>query len=599
MTTRCRRTAALCAFVAMPMLFLMLAGCFQRESIRVQDAGDGDMFGAVTTDKSRYNPGDPVRYTLKLNRRDGNGTLLVRYKHLDRIVEETEIQWDGSPEIRWEWKPPADDFKGYLTEIFLKQGSAVVDHANIAVDVSSDWGKFPRYGYLADFMTMEQAKREAVIDRLNRFHINGIQFYDWQWKHHLPLKIESGKPAATWPDIANREVSFETVKSYIDLAHERNMTAMNYNLLYGAYEDAEQDGVKKEWGLYKDPLHEHPDLHRLPDSWASDIVLMDPANPEWQRYLIEKEKEVFRHLPFDGWHVDQLGERGYLWTYDGKEVNLPATYGQFLQAAKKALDVDYVMNAVGQYGQGVIAAQAPVKFLYTEVWDDRPDYRHLKEIIDQNEKFGKGKLNTVLAAYMNYNRSNSPGEFNTPGVLLTDAVIFASGGSHLELGENMLSKEYFPHKKLTIPAKLEEQLVHYYDFLVAYQNLLRDRAQESNLKVTATNGTVLSGKAELGKVWTFAKRQENRSIVHFINFTGVEHMKWKDTNATQKEPGLKENVEIVVEADKKVNRVWMASPDFYNGSPVGLDFEQSGGRLRLTLPHLKYWDMLVMEYEEE
>jgi dextranase len=57
----------------------------------------------------------------------------------------------------------------------------------------------------------------------------------------------------------------------------------------------------------------------------------------------------------------------------------------------------------------------------------------------------------VFAAYLNYNKADNGGSgdkmMNTPGVLLTDAVMFALGGSHLELGDHMLSREYFrlPH----------------------------------------------------------------------------------------------------------------------------------------------------------
>ena len=90
---------------------------------------------------------------------------------------------------------------------------------------------------------MTQEEMTKVVNRLNRFHINGIQFYDWQYKHHEPVKMDGNKPAAEWPDIANRQVAYDTVKGYIDLAHGRNMKAMNYNLLFGAYEGAEADGV--------------------------------------------------------------------------------------------------------------------------------------------------------------------------------------------------------------------------------------------------------------------------------------------------------------------------------------------------------------------
>src|SRR5690606_10832339 len=263
------------------------------------------------------------------------------------------------------------------------QGKELVDQLNIAVDVSSDWGKFPRYGYLADFMAMDVQEQEQIIDKLNRYRINGVQFYDWQWKHHIPLKLEGEQPASQWPEIANRLVSYDTVKNYIDLAHEKNMMAMNYNLLFGAFEDAEQDGVQREWGLFKDPLLKTQDKHPLPDSWASDIMLYNPANTDWQQYLLNEEKKVFQHLPFDGWHVDQLGDRGVLYDGDAQKINLAETYVPFLQKAKQELGVDLVMNAVGQFGQANIA-QAPVQFLYTEVWDGHPQYRNLKDIVDQN-----------------------------------------------------------------------------------------------------------------------------------------------------------------------------------------------------------------------
>jgi dextranase len=575
----------------------VLTGCMGEKMIKPQDAGEESILRSVTTDKARYAPGEDVTFRLELA--PGNvseGKLVVQYKHLNELVERTELEWNGETAVEWQWAPPEEDYRGYLAEIYLQTGSTAADHMNIAIDVSSDWGKFPRYGYLADFGPMSEDEQQAVIDRLNRFHINGVQFYDWQWKHHMPLKLENGAPAAQWKDIANRPVFFETVKRYIDLAHEKNMKAMNYNLLFGAYEDAEKDGVSPAWGMFKDPLGTTQDRHPLPEDWASDIMLMDPANEHWKAYLFEQQQIVFEHLPFDGWHVDQLGDRGMLWNADSEKIDLGTAYLDFLQDAKAAIDVEYVMNAVSQYGQAYIA-KAPVKFLYTEVWDSHPQYKHLKDIIDQNQKFSNGELNTVLAAYMNYDHADSAGEFNTAGVLLTDAVIFASGGAHIELGENMLAKEYFPNRNLTIPAELEAQLIHYYDFLTAYQNLLRDSVKNAELKAASAN-VELSAQAEKGKVWAFAKEKEGTQIIHLINFTDAVHMNWNDADATQKEPSLKENIEISVAVDRKAERVWFASPDFYNGSPVDLDFQQQGGELKVTLPMLKYWDMLVIECQE-
>ncbi|MFD2671328.1 glycoside hydrolase family 66 protein [Marinicrinis sediminis] len=584
------------AIIVAAGLTVSVAGCSQDKEMSIMEVQSNGWIQGITTDLARYEPGTPVQFTLQADSQVDGSKLLVRYKHMNEVLKEETHELSGE-ELTWSWTPPKDDFRGYMVETFIQQDGSYIDQENIAVDVSSDWGKYPRYGYLADFHEMEDEERKQVIERLNRFHINGIQFYDWQYTHHIPLKWESeGVPAQTWPDIANRPVSYETVEDYIDLAHAYNMKAMNYNLLFGAYEGAEADGVKKEWGMFKDPKAKTQDTHPLPDSWASDIYLLNPANEEWQQYLFETEKEVFELLPFDGWHVDQLGDRGLRFDAKGKKIDLAQSYAPFLNNAKSEIDVDYVMNAVGQYGQAFLATQAPVKFLYTEVWGGHPQYRNLKGIIDENLRYSKGKLGTVLAAYMNYDHANAQGEFNTPGVLLTDAVIFAAGGSHLELGENMLAKEYFPNKNLSIPNELEQALVRYYDFAVAYENVLRDELEEIELTVTSEQMEI-SADAEKGKVWSFAKQKDNRTMIHLINFSDAVHMTWNDAVANQSEPQLKEQVEVTVEMSEKVSQVWMATPDAYEGSAVPVEFEQEGDQVKLTLPSLKYWDMIVMETE--
>ncbi|GGM38795.1 cycloisomaltooligosaccharide glucanotransferase [Paraliobacillus quinghaiensis] len=554
----------------------------------------GKWLGKLSTDLAAYKPGETVTLQMLLQEDVQEGKLVVNYKHLDESVYHQEVELNGEKEITWSWTPDDKDFMGYMVEVVLMQKNKPVDFKTIAVDVSSDWSKFPRYGYLADFPEMDEKEQAAVIENLNRYHINGIQFYDWQDRHDKPLKVENGEVATEWQDIANRKVSKKTVETYIKIAHENNMKAMNYNLLFGGNNNYEELGVKKEWGIYKDSNGKVQDFHPLPEQWKTDIFLFDPSNQGWQDFIFEQEKEVFEHLAFDGWHVDQLGSRGDVWDWNGEKLNLPSTYGPFMENAKERLQVDLVLNAVSQYGQAQIA-QSPVEFLYTESWE-HTYYKQLKELIDQNNMLSGGKLNTVLAAYMNYDLADSPGEFNTPGVLLTDAVIFASGGAHIELGENMLAKEYFPNKSLTITEELKEQLVNYYDFSVAYQNLLRDGAVEVEKEVNSTSDVSISNQAQKGSIWNFAKERDNKDILHFINFTDATTMEWKDNQGNQAEPERKEDISITVNVDKEVSNVWMASPDFYNGAAVDLEYQQEGDQLTFTLPSLKYWDMVVVEY---
>lgn len=568
-------------------------------TIRVEEIPRGEAIGMVRTDKARYDPGEEVLFTADLPAVDQGVKLLARYKHLNRVVDKQWVEAEG-PVVSWSWTPPPQDFAGYLAEVVVFQGEEATAQMNIAVDVSSDWTHFPRYGFLSDFGPMKEERIEALLDRLNRFHLNGIQFYDWQYKHHQPVRREGDGPADEWKDIANRPVAFRTVEAYIEEAHARNMAAMNYNLLFGAYEDAETDGADLAWGLYTEPLGERIDKHDLPASWASDILLMNPGNEEWRGYIFEEMQYAFDVLPFDGWHVDQLGSRGTRWDRRGVRIDLAKTYAPFLQHAKERLGgKTLVMNAVDQYGQGYIAGEAPVSFLYSEVWGTYPKYGDLKKIIDANRRMSGNRLNTVLAAYVNYQHAETPGMFNMPGVLLANAVIFASGGAHLELGEHMLSREYFPHDNLKMSAELERRLIAYYDFLVAYQNVLRGGLAEYRLEIESPDAAV-SGEAEQGAVWAFGKRSAERDVIQLVNLLDAVTMDWNDGHGTQAAPTVRNGLRLVVKPSSPgaVKEVWAASPDVYGGSPVEAKFEVlDDGRLEIVVDRLEYWSMAVMEYE--
>lgn len=285
---------------------------------------------------------------------------------------------------------------------------------------------------------------------LNRCHINGVQFQDWHNKHHWPLGGTREHLDEVYKDIANREVYTEVVKKYISTQHSLGMKSMFYNLCFGALDDAVSDGVKEEWYIFKNTGRMDKDSHDLPSSWKSNIFLLNPANTEWQAYIAQRNDDVYANLDFDGYQIDQLGNRGDRYDYDGNKVNLPKGYASFIEAMKqKHPDKRLVMNAVSSYGASQIAGTGKVDFLYNEVWGDEAGFKDLHTIIKANDQYGNHALKTVFAAYMNYDKAGSgTGEFNTPGVLLTDAVIFALGGSHLELGDHMLCREYFPSTAL-------------------------------------------------------------------------------------------------------------------------------------------------------
>ena len=588
----------LCAFL------LCFSGCAAKEaklpSPGAELPGQDRLIADFYTDKSAYRPGDEVRFTLELKnetQEEFKGKIEFAWYDLTQKTElpalEAQVDAGGEKTLELSWTPPEEDYRGYLVTALARTGKETVDRRNTAVDVSSDWSRYPRYGYLCEFGDLGEEEIEAVVSRLSRYHINGLQFYDWQDEHDKPLAGTREEPAEKWQDIAKRDVYAKTVSGYIEALHARNMMAANYNLMFGAYEDYEEKGAKKEWGLYQDEHHEVQDNHPLPN-WESSLYLMDPSNPEWQDYLLAREADVFAVYDFDVFHVDTLGYRGYVYDYEGEEVELSTSYGGFLQQAGERLGKRILLNPVNGYG-AMDAAQSCADFLYEEVWPGSyPEYAHLKQVADTNYDLSQNQKACVIAAYLNYEVAE--GEFNTNAVKLADAVLFASGAGHLELGDTgMLSSEYFPNRKLAVSEELARDLRDYYDFFTAYETVLRhpeDRREWNG----SLSGYQLGKDGEPGEVWMFGSENERFCTVQLINLLSRTDAGWRDDGNTCEDPLLVRDTELSLEVGEiTVKQVVLASPDIAGGTPYPLEYSLENGILKIQIPYLAYWDMILIE----
>lgn len=546
---------------------------------------------ALKTNKAVYSPGETITFTLT---EDLPVSLKVHYTHLGETVREETVSSNN-----WTWTAPADDFKGYLVYVSRSDDPEQKPLYSIAVDVSSEWTKFPRYGFVSKYDRMSQESIERNIENLSRFHINGVQFYDWKFDHQKPLAGSVEQPAESWPDLIGRTNYKSTVDGYIKAIHDKGMKAMFYNLLFGVLDNAASDGVSESWYIFKDQNRQEKDMHPLGPPFRSSIYLVNPANPEWITYINRRHQEVYDVFDFDGFHIDQLGNRGTVYDYDGNVVDLAQSYKPFIEATIEAFPNKYhVMNSVTQFGQEDPIGPSALDFLYTEVWDPFNSFDQLVGIIHDNYRFSGYTKNSVLAAYMNYARSNQVGFVNEPGVLLTNAVIFANGGAHLEIGEHYLTNEYFPNNNLQLRGTLKDKLITYYDFMVGYQNLLRDGGEMAIYPVHSVDAsvTVTNGSAVQGSVTTYGRKLADKDVIHFVNFANASTMEWRDTNGTQREPNTIVNLEAKIPVSKSVKKVWMASPDLQGGVAVELPLVQNGNELSISLPSLKYWDMVVIEY---
>lgn len=543
----------------------------------------------LSTDKAIYKPGETIRFNAKGDVPSG---ARIRYRQGCNIMADEVLS-----STSWTWTAPQKDYTGYMVDVYITNGSSETIYGTIGVDVSSDWAKFPRYGFVASFDNNKTPGKIAdEMAFLNRCHINGVQFYDWHYKHQWPLGGTRDELMEVYTDIANREVHTSVVKDYITLQHSYGMKAMFYNLCYGVLDDAEQDGVDYKWGIFTNTSHSR-DKHSLPSGWKGDIYLVNPANHDWQKYLGDRNDDVYTNFDFDGFHIDQLGSRGDIYDYYGGQLNLTNGLASFINAMKaRHQDKRLVMNAVSGYGSSQIGATGNTDFMYTEMWASESQFNDIYDVISQNRAYSNGK-NSIIAAYMNYGKSSSEGAFNTPGILLTDAVMFALGGAHLELGDgHMLCHEYFPNDNLRMSDELQKSIVNYYDFLVAYQNLLRDGGTETIAELASGNSeiSISTWPPKLQTVTTYSKSIGNKQVVHLLNFMQANSLSWRDEQGDMPEPQSISNLSLCIKASG-VKKLWVATPDNLGGTPQELNFQQNGNYVNFTLPSLKYWTMIVIE----
>lgn len=552
------------------------------------------------TDRACYRPGETVWIQAAKFAEYPNS--IIRYRHGTVVLKEEPLKQEW-----WPWTPPTTDFRGYLVDVYrLDENGHEEILGSIGVDVSSTWTRYPRNGYTAWFEPGKEQYIGGDVAFLNRRHINVVQFQDWHWKHHHPYCGD-----AEYTDIANNKVSLNVVKEFISSQHGYNMKSLFYNLGFGALEraDAAKDGVKEEWYYYFDANHTWKDYHDLPDSWKSDITFVDPGNTEWQNYLCDRNDEVYRNLDFDGFQVDQVGKRGdgYIYDYWGNRHLLADRFPSLLQAFKnRHPSKSLIMNSVSKHGANQIASSGVVDACYSELWDNEASFMDLYWVIFDNKKAsGNDDMKTIFACYMNYDFADkNPGKpFNNPGVLLTDACMFALGAFHLELGTggNMLGREYFPNTNLHMDDELKGDITRYYDFITAYENYIYDTSRELTPNITSLSGHQLS-------IWNYALGPQPRKVVvhaketkegamvfHLLNFKSTNSLSWRDLKADMPRPERQTDISLDIDCDKMVSRVWVATPDGDACVPRSLEFTQQGRSVRVTVPSLDYWTMLVLE----
>jgi dextranase len=424
-----------------------------------------------------------------------------------------------------------------------------------AIDVLDHWSQRPRYGFVCDFPPGRNANEFA--DHLLPFHLNALQFYDWQFRHDQLVS-----PTAEYMDPLGRTLSKEAVSNWIVAAHERGMAAMAYAAVYAASKQFQDD--HRAWALFDDQ-HE-------PHVFEGFLGYMNPTRgSRWSMHLVDRCSQAIA-LGFDGIHLDQYGEPRVAFDDAGTEVDLPAAFADFTDTVKDQIpSATVTLNAVKNWPTKRLA-QSRQDFAYVEVWPDMPAYEDLNRVVTEARQENRGR-GVAIALYI---PASSPAN-----VRLADAVITASGGSRIELGESarLLTDPYFPHHQ-PVDAELRLHLRAHWDLAVRYGDLLTAWTTEpSDLAIVAPRD-----------VLSVSHQGHGRLAASLVNLTGVHPRKW-DTKHEPPTPLTKFEARVWTNSDVSGAR-WI-TPDQPIGDRVEWMTLAGGGIVRI--PKLDYWGVLVLD----
>jgi dextranase len=518
-----------------------------------------------------YFPGQPVKLILELESTiERSATLQLTITKGVRVIDDlvkkvalsTGLNW-----IDWKWNPPLEAPCGYGAEMEIvpiqKEEPRQAHGIETAFDVLPDWTVFPRYGFLCDF-SPDRTDAAETLQALSKYHINGIQFYDWQYRHDHLVPDED-----QYVDPLGRLLSLKTIRYLIDQTHSHGMAAMPYLAVYAA--SVAFWRKHPDWALY--------DYAGKPIAFGEDFLgLMNPTpGMLWQRHLLDECSRVLASLSFDGLHVDQYGEPKIAFDASGRQVDLPDAFEHFVQAvAKEHPGKPVLFNAVGNWPIENLA-KSPTAFNYIEIWPPDTSYLDLVRIV-RNARRLSGEKPVVVALYI-------PAERVT-NIRLANALIHSAGGSRIQLGENerLLSDPYFP-KHAPLSEDLRMSLRRSADFVVRYSDWFGPSIPE-------TSG--IACRVPAG-VETFIRQTGQGWCVNLVNLVNMQASHWNEDH-TAPQPLFDFGVELDLPCE--IQHISKASSDGDSLKARQVEFTQRSGSVQVKIARLDFWNVLFLETKQ-
>lgn len=512
----------------------------------------------ITPDRGWYLPGQTVKLQVTAPGGLADGGLSASVSHLNREVATLTEKLGSDGVAVLEWVPPIDTPRGYGVDLHLVgPGDKILRTASTAFDVLQHWTDRPRYGFATDFGAGRSPK--PALDALAPFHINVLQFYDWQYRHDQLVS-----PGTEYRDPLGRALSLDTIRGFITEAQDRGIATMAYAAVYASSLEFQESHLA--WALYDD--------EGSPLVFAGFLGYMDPTpGRPWCDHLIAQCGRALDELGFDGIHLDQYGEPRRSFDVRGAAVDLETAFSGFINELKHTRPHAAVtLNAVKNWPAHELATSRE-DFYYVEMWSDQPTYADLRRVVGQARQTSLGKP-VIVAVYIPAERAAN--------VLMADACILATGGSRIELGEDarLLTDPYFP-KHQGLPAPLASRLRIYWDVAVRYGDLLFESDLDAGSHLTIEP---LSGIEAIP--------YRNSGWLGLSVLNQVEGGRWDQPHPS---PVLREELELRLRTRHQVTRAFVVNPDGADARAMELDWKSTNEGGIVRIPVLHTWVLLLFE----
>lgn len=474
---------------------------------------------ALLPTRSSFGPGQPVEIEIVADEAPAFGDATLSVWALGEHVAALPVGSAGIHAL------PALADGSYGVEL-ERNGETL---ARTAVEVSAEPRARLRYGFVAGYAPDKDV--DAAVRLARRLHLNGIQFYDWAYRH---ADLVGGGELYT--DALDQSISLDTVRALVAGYRTAGVDSIGYAAVYAVGPD--------EWPRWE----QHALLRPTGEPYALGdfLFIVDPAAEEWLSHFRADLTRAQSAVDFDGYHLDQYGYPKFAATPDGTLVDVAESFVALIEGVREELpDARLVFNNVNDFPTWRTAA-LPQDAVYIEPWEPNVTLDSLAVIARRARAASAGQP-VVLAAYQHIYDS-APADAADRAAALTMATLFSHGATQLLAGEDgrLLVDPYYVRNHPAEGSTLAF-LTRWYDFLVEHDALLMDPAID---EVTSSyvgeyngdldvvfNDAAVTLRPEPGAVWRRVTTAAGGLVVHLINLCGQTDTLWDAPKAEPVSPG--------------------------------------------------------------